>query len=138
MRGLLLSYRVELRAERREGIRALYGAAAAHYEGLTQRALAAAPFAATAVGAQYRVELSRGRRLGARLAWLGRRALGKTLSVLRLVKALFTFRGGPDYLLWKIHRHSGVAVELSQRARRFPLLAAWVIAWQLYRRRAFR
>lgn len=137
-RGLLLSYRVELRAERREGVRALYGAAPAHYEGLTERALTAAPFAATAVGARYRVELGRGRRLGARLAWLGRRTVGKTLSVLRLVKALFTFRGGPDYLVWKIERHSGVAVDLSPRARRFPLLAAWSIAWRLYRRRAFR
>jgi hypothetical protein len=119
-------------------VRALYGAAPAHYEGLTERALTAAPFAATAVGARYRVELGRGRRLGARLAWLGRRTVGKTLSVLRLVKALFTFRGGPDYLVWKIERHSGVAVDLSPRARRFPLLAAWSIAWRLYRRRAFR
>jgi hypothetical protein len=60
------------------------------------------------------------------------------VSVLRLVKGLFTFQGGPDYILWKIQRHSGVAVELSPRARRFPLLAAWGIAWRLYRRRAFR
>jgi hypothetical protein len=137
-RGLLLSYRAELRAERRAGVRALYGAAPAHYDGLTRRVLAGVPFAAPLGGDRYRVELGRARRLAARLAWLGRRALGKSLSVLRLLKALFTFRGGPDYVLWKIQRHSGVTVELSPRARRFPVLAAWAIAWRLYRHRAFR
>jgi hypothetical protein len=137
-RGLVMSYRAELRAERRGGVRDLYTAAAAHYETTTRQALAAGPFAVTAVDARYRVELGRTQRLAARAAWLARRALGKSLSVLRLVKGLFTFRGGPDYVLWKIQRHSGVAVELSPRARRFPLLAAWTIAWRLYRRRAFR
>lgn len=137
-RGLLLSYRAELRAERRDGVRTLYAAAPAHYEALTRQALTEAPFAATTSTMGYRVELGRGRRLAARLGWLGRRAVGKTLSVLRLVKALFTFRGGPDYIVWKIERHSGVRVRLSPRARRFPLLAAWSIAWRLYRRRAFR
>jgi hypothetical protein len=137
-RGLLLSYRAELRAERRQGVRALYTAAPTHYDGLTRQALALVPFAVTAAGAGYRVELGPWRRLRARLGWLGRRVLGKTRSVLRLVKALFTFRGGPDYLAWKIQRHSGITVELSPRARRFPLLGAWTIAWRLYRRRAFR
>jgi hypothetical protein len=141
-RGLLLSYGAELRAERPEGVHALYAAAAAHYEGVTRLALARALLAATAVGAsaaaRYRVELGAGRRLGARLGWLARQGLGKVLSVLRLVKGLFTFQGGPDYVLWKIQRHSGVAMQLSPRARRFPLLAAWAIAWRLYRRRAFR
>lgn len=137
-RGLLLSYRSELRAERREGVRALYAAAPAHYDGLARRVLARVPFVTALADDRYRVDLGRGRRLATRLRWLGRRALGKPLSVLRLLKGLCTFRGGPDYVLWKIQRHSGVAVELSPRARRFPLLAAWAIAWRLYRRRAFR
>lgn len=140
--GLLLSYRAELRAERSEGVRALYAAAPAHYDGVTRSALAGAPFAATPVSvpaaARYRVALRGGPRLASRLGWAGRRVVGKVVSVLRLVKGLFTFQGGPDYILWKIQRHSGVAVELSPRARRFPLLAAWGIAWRLYRRRAFR
>jgi len=29
-------------------------------------------------------------------------------------------------------------VDLPPRARRHPLLAAWAVAWRLYRRRAFR
>lgn len=141
-RGLLLSYRAELRAERRESVHALYAAAPAHYASLTRAALARTSFVATTVGAaealRYRVQLPAGFRLGSRLSWAGRRGLGKILSVLRLVKGLFTFQGGPDYILWKIQRHSGVAVEVSPRARRHPLLAAWAVVWRLYRRRAFR
>ena len=52
------------------------------------------------------------------------------LSVLRLVKGLFTFEGGFDYVLWKIERHSGVRVEVSPRARRYPLLAGWGVIWR--------
>ncbi len=141
-RGLLLSYRAELRAERAESVQALWAAARAHYAGVTRAALARTPFVATTAGAaealRYRVELPAGARLRSQVAWAGRRALGKILSVLRLVKGLFTFQGGPDYILWKIERHAGIALEVPPRARRYPLLAAWAIAWRLYRRRAFR
>ena len=141
-RGLLLSYRAELRAERPESVHALYAAAPAHYASLTRAALARTSFVATTVGAaealRFRVQLPAGFRLRSHLGWAGRRGLGKILSVLRLVKGLFTFQGGPDYILWKIQRHSGVAVEVPPRARLHPLLAAWAVAWRLYRRRAFR
>jgi len=78
------------------------------------------------------------RRAAARLGWIGRRTVGKALSLPRLAKGLFTFAGGPEYIAWKIERHSGVAVNLSPRARRYPLLAGWVVVWRLYRRGAFR
>jgi len=140
--GLLLSYRAELRAERADSVLALYAAAPAHYAGLARAALARTSFVATTAGAgetvRYRVHLPAGARLRGRLGWWGRRGLGKILSALRLVKGLFTFQGGPDYILWKIRRHSGVAVDVPPRARRHPLLAAWAVAWRLYRRRAFR
>jgi hypothetical protein len=141
-RGLLLSYRAELRAERPESVHALYAAAPAHYADLTRAALARTSFAVTTSGPaealRYRVELSSAARLRGQLGWAGRRNLGKVLSLIRLAKGLFTFRGGPDYVLWKIQRHSGVAVQVPPHARRHPLLAAWTIAWRLYRRRAFR
>jgi hypothetical protein len=142
-RGLLLSYRAELRAERPESAAyALYNAAPAYYARLTRAAMTRTPFVATIIGAtepvRYRVQLPPGSRLRSRLGWGGRRAVGKILSVLRLLKGLFTFRGGPDYILWKIQRHSGVTVEVTPSARRHPLLAAWAVAWRLYRRRAFR
>ena len=57
-------------------------------------------------------------------SWAGRRIQGKPLSVLRLAKASFTFAGGPDYIIWKINRHAGTAIELKPWQRRHPLLAA--------------
>ena len=57
-------------------------------------------------------------------SWAGRRIQGKPLSVLRLAKASFTFAGGADYIIWKINRHAGTAIELKPWQRRHPLLAA--------------
>jgi len=71
-------------------------------------------------------------------AWRGRRRLGKTLNLARIVKGTFTFDGGLDYALWKIHRHSGVTVPVTDWQRRHPLLAAPSLAWRLYRMGAFR
>jgi hypothetical protein len=64
--------------------------------------------------------------------------LGKILSALRLAKAVFTFDGGVEYILWKIERHSGVRAHTTPWQRRHPLLAAPGLAWRLYRRGAFR
>ena len=60
------------------------------------------------------------------------------LSVLRLVKAVTTFEGGVDYILWKIERHSGVSVEVEPHLRRRPLLAMVVLSWRLYRKGGFK
>jgi hypothetical protein len=77
-------------------------------------------------------------RATAEAAWRGRRRLGKTLNLARIVKGTFTFDGGLDYALWKIRRHSGVTVPVSEWQRRHPLLAAPGLAWRLYRMGAFR
>ena len=65
--------------------------------------------------------------------WRQRRLWGRILSVLRLVKAAFTFSGGADYLVWKIERHSGVRLALADWQRRHPILAAGPILWRLWR-----
>jgi len=70
--------------------------------------------------------------------WLQRRIIGKILSILRLIKAAFTFDGGADYLAWKITRHSGVEITLTAWQRRHPILAAPKLFWQLYAKGAFR
>jgi hypothetical protein len=54
--------------------------------------------------------------------WTLRRAQGKLLNVLRLIKAAFTFQGGLDYAVWKIERHSGVKIVLTDAERRHPVL----------------
>ena len=73
-----------------------------------------------------------------RSEWKARRLRGKALSVLRLIKAAFTFQGGADYLAWKIERHSGVAVKLSAWQRRHPILASVWLMPKLYLKGAFR
>lgn len=70
--------------------------------------------------------------------WAVTRIVGKILSVLRLMKAAFTFDGGADYLAWKMTRHSGVEITLTKWQRRHPILAAPKLFWQLYAKGAFR
>jgi hypothetical protein len=72
------------------------------------------------------------------VAWALRRLCGKALNIARLVKAAFTFDGGPDYLADKIARHSGMPVELTPWQRRHPVLAAPLLLWRLRRRGAVR
>ncbi|MDX2224369.1 MAG: hypothetical protein SFV21_16580 [Rhodospirillaceae bacterium] len=61
-------------------------------------------------------------RAGTARAWMARRWWGKSLNLARLVKAAFTFSGGLDYAVWKIERHSGVRIALTDADRRRPLL----------------
>ncbi len=70
--------------------------------------------------------------------WRRRRRVSKLLNFARLAKATFTFDGALDYVLWKVKRHSGVVLPVTDWQRRHPLLSAPVLAWRLYRRGAFR
>src|SRR3546814_15164359 len=54
------------------------------------------------------------RRTGRR-AWALRRAAGKPLNLLRLVKAAFTFDNGADYLALKIERQYGFRLDMEER-----------------------
>lgn len=73
-----------------------------------------------------------------RFKWVLRRVLGKPRGAARVLKAALTFDAGLDYLLEKVGAHSGVELEVSDRARRHPILFAPVIAIRLYRAGAFR
>jgi len=69
--------------------------------------------------------------------WKRRRVSGKILQIFRLAKATLTFEGGLDYILYKIAKHSGHRITVTDWQRRHPLLAAPALAWRLYRRGAF-
>jgi len=56
-------------------------------------------------------------------AWRQFQRRGKRASLLRLIKASFTFAGGAEYIAWKINRHAGTRIELKPWQRRHPLLA---------------
>ena len=118
------TYRTELRPE--SGARA--AAIVDHNESYFESVSGLLDRQATAPGKEERIAAN----------WWLRRLAGKTLSVLRLIKAGMTFAGGADYLAWKISRHSGVAVEVTPWQRRHPILAALMMAPKLYRRGGFR
>ena len=141
-KGLSLSYRAELRAERPEKLKGLVARYAPHYEALTRAALPVADLSVAVSEhggrARYEARIPRRSRFFCRQSWRLRFFQGKLLSVLRLLKSAFTFVGGMDYILWKVERHSGVRVDLPPRLRRHPLAAACVLAWRLYRQGGFR
>lgn len=134
------TYAAELRVERGGGrARSLIEHETARYAQLL-------PLAWRAAGIEFRMSagetleprLSAGqRRRGAR-AWSLRHALGKPLNLARLAKATFTFENGADYVAWKVERHAGVRLELSDWQRRHPLLAAPGVLWKLRRAKALR
>ena len=76
---------------------------------------------------------TRSEKAAAARAWRLRRALGKPLNILRLAKASFSFEGGVDYILWKIERHTKVAVALTPWQRRHPILASPALLWRIWR-----
>ena len=141
-KGLSLSYQAELRAERPRSVSRLYEAASDYYERVTQACLSAMPFYVTQQNAasrtSFHVAIPQRNRSRNHLTWTIRKLQGKILSLLRLLKGLFTFHGGVDYILWKVERHSGITVEVTPRLRKHPLLVGWVVFWRLYRRGAFR
>ena len=141
-RGLELSYQAELRAERPEKRARLFDAAPDYYEKITRIAMNAIVFPVEIInrtdGISYRARIPARVRILSRLTWGLRSIQGKLLSALRLLKAMATFEGGVDYILWKIERHSGVTVDIEPRLRDRPLLAMWVLSWRLYRRGGFR
>lgn len=77
-----------------------------------------------------------GKRCGG--SWQRRRVEGKLLSVARLAKASATFAGGADYIAWKINRHAGTKIELSDWQKKHPLATAVMLLPKLLRSGAIR
>jgi hypothetical protein len=67
-----------------------------------------------------------------------RRLTGKGWSILRLIKAAFTFQGGADYIVWKIERHSGEKIILTDWQRGHPIMAGLLLLPALLRKGAVR
>ncbi len=68
-----------------------------------------------------------------RRSWRRKRIFGKILNISRLVKAAFTFDQRVEYIEWKVQRHSGKRLELTDFQRRHPLIAAPGLLWKLWR-----
>lgn len=135
--GLRLTFAAELRSEPPSRIRALHSEAAAELRDVTC-ALAREQRWAPAAALRYRNPSTRAERWSSACGWIVRRVQGKVLSVLRLLKASYTFDGGLQYIAWKIERHSGVKTEITPFMRRFPRLGAIGALWRTWRRGGFR
>lgn len=140
VRGLSLTYGCELRSEKQDQGLKLFQCNQDYFIALTD-ALShegdLSPMAPARTG-HYQHRTTPGKRGRAHLFWGLLRWRNKTISVLRLAKATATFDDPLDYILWKIARHSGIRVEASERQRRYPLVFAWGLLWQIYRRGGFR
>ncbi len=136
--GLRLTYGTELRPEPSDAVAGLFDEAPGYYEHATRMALECMPFEVRRIedgdSVSYEAMIPWRTRFASRLAWIIRKVLGKTLNVLRLLKGLFTFQGGMDYIIWKIERHSGIRLEMPARLEQYPWLARVVMLWKLYRR----
>jgi hypothetical protein len=141
--ALGLSYATELRTERGGRAQELAAAAADFYTAMTHQHATHLGFPFTLRQQQdgqwlYECEIPPCERRMARLAWRMRRVQGKVLSIMRLLKGLFTFEGGLDYIAWKLERHSGEKIVIPEKVRRAPLIHLWRFFWGLYRRGIFK
>ena len=132
------TYAAELRVETAQRASSIVAHAEARYAGLLPLAWQAAGISYEVRGDELKPRCSSEERARAERDWSRRAGLGKPLNLLRLVKAAWTFDGGADYLAWKVERHSGVRVELSDWQRQHPVLSAPRILWKLWRKGAIR
>jgi hypothetical protein len=131
------TYRAELRGEKAETIEAIYAAQAERFDRVAVAALreleARGKLRVVATGRELEVASDPAWRARARRAWRLRRPLAKAFAIAVLVKTPVTFDGWVDYAIFKVERHSGVRIELSERQRRRPFLHAVPILLRLLR-----
>jgi hypothetical protein len=136
--ALTTSYRCELRPEPPDNARRLIAADPAFWGALTEKLAEQGDCGLIEQGPLFGSRTGRARRFLTRLQWRLRRVSGKTFNLARLFKAAGTFSNGIDYIAWKVERHSGVRIEPTERMRRHPRLAAWGLAWRMWRQGGFR
>jgi hypothetical protein len=111
------TYRTELRPENTDRATLIVEADRSYYDSLSEALSGTKPIASS---------------------WRAKRIWGKAWSVARLAKAAFTFQGGADYAAWKIARHSGVKMEVTDWQRKHPFLAAIILMPKILRSKALK
>ena len=136
--GLAASYATELRSEAPGRAADIASASAVWMTEVTAAVASTLRWPLTVGGEFFSCQIPQTARRRSARRWARRRIQGKLFSVLRLLKALFTFDGGLDYIAWKLERHSGRPVTIPERVRRFPLVFVWSFMWKLRREGYFR
>ena len=138
--GFRETYRSELRGEAAATIDSLYTDQASRFDRVARLALAGDPHvgAVRDDGGVLLVESDPAWRARVRRDWAVRRRVAKAMTVLGLFKTSLTFDDWVSYALWKVERHSGKPVEVTDRQRRHPFLFAWPVFYRLLRERVLR
>ncbi len=132
------TYGAELRAEKVGKGKELYDLDKARYDDLTDHVLLALGAERIVDEKGWGFDRFRAKVSSVKWRWFWRRWNGKTVSLLRLIKASMTFEGGIDYIAWKVSRHSGVPIEVKPWHRRFPVIAGLWMFIALRKKGAFR
>lgn len=142
--GLTATYGAELRVESSDTIGKLYARAPDRYDraaALGVRALVDRGDLLEAFPREMDVDLlmEPATQRAIRRRWGMRRAIGKPLAAARLVKSMITFgQASVLYGLWKLERHTGIHLEVTDRQRRWFWIACFPIVARLLLRRALR
>lgn len=131
------SYGTELRPESAAYIESLVERARGYFLSTADAYLQSSPAAIQLMGSNlWRAVNPQPKRL--KLRWACRTLLGKCLSLLRLMKAFFTFSNGVDYIVYKLERHTGKPIQVPNRVRKWPLIFLWELGFRLWRQGRFR
>ncbi|MCX5617706.1 hypothetical protein NQF86_03335 [Bombella sp. TMW 2.2543] len=130
------TYAAELRVEKKGRSRNLLAGREERYRELLLHAWeqASIPYQEDENACLYPV-LTEKARVKAIRRWQHVAATGKPLNVVRLIKAAFTFTDGISYLLWKIQRHTGQVIQVSNFERKHPVLTLPLFLWRARRLR---
>jgi hypothetical protein len=135
--GFATTYTTELRVESAETIRSVFAAAPERYVAVTTLAVECLVrrglVQGRVEGPQLQVRMPEAARRAIVASWNRKIRVAKTLYAARLVKSALTFGDWLPYALWKLHRHSGVTIELTERQRRHPLVWGWPVIFRLLR-----
>jgi len=140
--ALALSYATELRSERKGRAEELAQSSQEFYTTIARHHANSLgfPFTVYDDGTELRYisQIDHKKRRLCALAWSLRRGQGKLISIMRVLKALFTFDGALDYFAWKLERHTGEKIVIPDKVRRVPMIFLWGFCWDLYRRGLFK
>ena len=129
------TYRAEFRVEKPGREDSILSVNQAHFNGLLPLAWEAQGIEFTQTGELLSPHLPAQKRDEIQRWWQARTRAGKALNLLRLAKATTTFDGAADYAAWKLHRHTGIALEVTPFREKHPLLAAPGALVELWRKR---
>jgi hypothetical protein len=137
------TYRYEMRTEAPETIQQLYISSAGRFAEAARRGLAlwaqTGAVKVESIGEDtVRVHMDPAARRRAQRAWRWRRPLAKAVYLAGLFKSAFTFGDWLPYALWKLERHTGTRIELTERQRRRPLVWGWPVVFRVFRQRDLR